>query len=440
MKILKVILFSVLFMLITYIHTTGTELYVSKKNGSNGNPGTKSEPLKNLDKALKKASSGDIIKVAEGNYFGLRNKGYLEAPVPVKIYGGYSTDFSKRDILNYKTMIMPDNKSAAKSRKALLTFKKSKKGDLIVVDGLIFDMGERNSYSTTKGKPEGCETGMLLLPPKVNSGENVTVTEQCIYFPSTASSGDVIIRNCMFLNSAKFALQGGHKDGNFKILNNVFVANRMGAIELFGTGGRKGPRGPISKGGDVEIGNNTILFTWSRMKDLKDMGYGIRVMTKLSYDIHDNIIGFSTLTGVDNTRFNRDEWLKLDRNLFILNKQGDMMYSEAGQGTLERVSVSDFPDFDFASVSGNMSGFKKSFPVDKSYLQGFLSVRYSEKTDFNPNSPANELRDIFGLPKQGKMNSKVSMYMNRYPLKKGLKLFGAIKGVGAKLPDNSKQL
>jgi hypothetical protein len=216
---------------------SSNELYVSKSNGNNGNSGMKNSPLKNLDKALRLAHPGDTIYITGGNYYGLRNKGYLEAPEPVKIFGGYSKDFSSRDILKNLTLISPDNKSATKSRKALLIFKKSRKGYLIQVDGLVFDMGSRNSYSDKKGKPEGCKSGILLLPPQKGPGINPTITEQCIYFPATSSQGDVLIQNCIFLNSAKFAIQGGHKGGDFKIINNIFVANRMAAIEIFGTGG-----------------------------------------------------------------------------------------------------------------------------------------------------------------------------------------------------------
>ena len=413
------------------------DLYVSKATGSNGNAGSKEAPLKNIDKALKLAKAGDTIHIAEGNYFGMRGKGYLEAMVPVSLLGGYSSDFGERNILKNLTLIQPDNASAAKSRKALLTFKKSAKGDQIVVDGIIFDMGMRNSYSDNEGKPIGCETGLLHLPPKYNrqKGDKPTVTEQCIYFPSTASAGDVLIQNCIFMNSAKFAIQGGHKDGNFRILNNVFVANRMAAIEIFGTGGKKGPKGPTEKGGHVEIGHNTVLFTWSRLKDMQDMGYGIRVMTKLSYDIHDNIIGLSVLTGVDNTRFNLDEWLRMDNNIFFLNKQGDMMYTEPGQGQLERVSVMDFADFEFDSVRGNKADLPGPLAINKDYLEGFLTARYSETADYNPDSPANVLREVMGLPKQGKLKTSVTMFMNRYPVADALKLFGSLKGVGAQLPN-----
>ena len=434
-RLLKPILF--LNLLFLFVSTAGAgELFVSASTGANSNEGSKAKPLKNIEKALNLAKKGDIIRVAEGNYFGLRGKGYLEVPEPVQIIGGYSPDFSNRDVLKHLTLIQPDNESAAKSRKALLTFKKSAKGDKIVVDGIIFDMGMRNSYSDTEGKPEGCETGMLLLPPQFNKAKNhkPTVTEQCIYFPSPAAAGDVLIQNCVFMNGAKFGIQGGHKQGDFQLLNNVFIANRMAAVEIFGVGGKKGPKGPSEKDGNVEIANNTILFSWSRTKDFEDMGYGVRVMTMLSYDIHNNIFGLNVLTGVDNTRFNKPEWLKLDNNMFMLNKQGDMMYTDPGQGQLERVSVSDFADFDFASVKNNIGKVPKAFPINKAYLEGFLSARYSEEVDFNPDSPANVLREVMGLNKQGKLKTKVSMYGNQYPLEDALKLFGALENVGAQKP------
>ena len=412
------------------------DIYVSMGTGNNANDGAMGTPFKNLDKALKGAQSGDTIHIAEGNYFGMRGVGYLEAPVPVKLLGGYSPDFAERNILKHLTLIQPDNASAAKSRKALLTFLKSATGDEIVVDGIVFDMGERNSYSDNEGKPDGCSTGMLFLPPQFNKpkGDKPTVTEQCIYFPAPASSGDVLIQNCVFLNSAKFAIQGGHKQGNFKILNNIFIANRMAAIEIFGTGGKKGPKGPTEKDGDVEIGNNTILFSWSRLKDMADMGYGVRIMTQISYNIHDNIIGLNILTGVDHSRFNKDEWIKLTNNVFFLNKQGDMMYSAPGQGQLERVMVQDLADFEFAEASGNTGIMPQPIPINKAFLEGFLAARYSETEDFNADSPANVLREVMGLPKQGKLQTEVSMFMNRYPLEDALKLFGALPKTGAQLP------
>ena len=200
----------------------------------------------------------------------------------------------------------------------------------------------------------------------------------------------------------------------------------MATIEVWGTSGKE-----IA---NAEIANTTILFTWSRLKDFMDMGYGVRVMTKMKYNIHHNIIGASILTGVDNSRFAPDELVQLDNNVFFVNKQSDMQYSPESNTKLN-LSAEEFEDLELASVSGNVNGVPKGLPIDKAYLEGFLSARYSEEEDYDAESPANLMREMLGLNKQGKLKTSASMYGNRYPWKEALKLFGAVAGVGAQKPE-----
>ena len=195
----------------------------------------------------------------------------------------------------------------------------------------------------------------------------------------------------------------------------------MAAIEIWGTSASTVP--------NADISNNTLLFTWSRLKDFMDMGYGVRIMTKMKYNIHHNIIGASVLTGVDHSRFNNDEWVNLDNNIFFLNKQSDMQYSPESNTKLN-LSADEFEDLELASVSGNRNEIPQSLPVDKAYLEGFLSARYTEEADYNPDSPANQIREMLGLNKKGKLTTSVSMFGNRYPWKKALELFGAVEGIG----------
>lgn len=407
---------------------SGNVIFVSKTTGSNKNPGSRTEPLKNLDKAIKRAAAGDTIAIAEGVYSGTFDIGYFESNKALKIYGGFSTDFSKRHPIAHPTLLQPDNKSGAKSRKPILRF--SKNIDGLVIDGLVIDMGERNSYHETKGKPAGVGGGMLLLPPQKASGDNATVTEACLSIPSAAQGGEVVIRNNVFLNGAKFGIQAGLRSGTIRVLNNVFVTNRMAAIEIYGTCPSTGGPKSMSRCGLAEIANNTILFSWSRTKDFQDMGYGVRVMTKLGYDIHHNIIGGNIMAGVDDSRFTPDEWIKLDDNIFFVNKKADLEYSPESNTTLD-LWTDQFEDLEFGSVSNNTNAVQKGLVIEKAYLEGFLSARYSEETDFDPESPANQWRSILGMNLQGKMSSSVSMYANHYPVDEALKLFGAVKGVGA---------
>ncbi len=404
-------------------------LFVSKTTGSNKNPGTRTEPLKNLDKAIKKASAGDTILVAEGVYAGTFDIGYFESDKPLKLYGGFTTDFSKRDPVAHPTLLQPDNASGGKSRKPIFRFTKAIDG--AVIDGFVFDMGRRNSYDPVKGKPEGVETGMLLLPPKKAPGDNPTVTESCLSIPSAAQGGDILIAHNAFLNCAKFGIQAGLRSGTMRIRDNVFVADRMAAIEVYGTCRATGGPKASTRCGTAEISRNTILFTWSRLKDFLDMGYGIRIMTKLGYDIDDNIIGGNIMAGIDHSRFNPDEWITMDGNVFFVNRKADLEYSPASNTTLD-LRADQFDDLEFKSVSGNVDALQKNLPVDTAYLEGFLSARYSEKTDLDRDSPANQWRSILGMNLQGTISSSVSMFANRYPVEKALELFGAVPGKGAR--------
>lgn len=407
----------------------GTAIFVSKETGSNRNAGTREAPLKNLDKAIAKAAAGDTILVAEGTYSGTFDIGYFESDKPLKLYGGFSADFSTRDPVAHPTLIQPDNASGAKSRKALLTFTKAIDGT--VVDGFVFDMGLRNSYHASEGRPEGVETGRLLLPPEKSGGDNATVTEACLAIPSAAQGGDILIQHNAFLNCAKFGIQGGLRSGTIRILDNVFVANRMAAVEVYGTCPSTGGPKATTRCGEAEIAHNTILFSWSRTKDFQDMGYGLRVMTKLDYDFHHNLIGGNIMAGVDHSRFNPDEWLKLDDNTFFVNKKADLEYSPASNTTLD-LRADQLEDLELASVVGNAGDIPKGLPVDPAYLDGFLAARYSEQTDLDRSSPANQWRSILGLNLQGTMTSSVSMYGNRYPWRKALELFGAVPERGAR--------
>jgi len=106
-----------------------------------------------------------------------------------------------------------------------------------------------------------------------------------------------------------------------------------------------------------------------------------------------------------------------------------MEYSPASNTKLN-LRVEQFEDLEIAGCSGNKNQIPKTLPIDKAYLEGFLNSRYSEQADFNPDSPANQWREIMGLNKQGKLTSRVTMYGNRYNWKKALELFGAVKDFG----------
>ncbi|RLD78289.1 MAG: hypothetical protein DRJ10_10580, partial [Bacteroidetes bacterium] len=312
---------------------TGKTWYVSKSKGSNKNDGSKNSPLKNIDKAIKLVKLGDEIYIAGGKYMGTFNIGYLESDKPLRLYGSWDENFSKQDIINHPTLFQPDNASGGKSRKAMLRFTKDVENTLI--DGIVWDAGDRNLYDLKKGFVDGVEGGLMRLPTQPLTGFNSTVGEPLISFRSATRGGNITVQNCVFVNGASFGLQAGLFTGTFKVINNVFVANRMAAIEIYGTcAGSKEKRNMIACG-EVEVANNTILFTWSRLKDYLDMGYGVRIMTKLKYNIHNNIIGANIMGGIDNSRFCKDEYVKIDNNILFGNKGGDLYYTPASNTKLQ---------------------------------------------------------------------------------------------------------
>ncbi len=410
--------------------SAGAVLYVSRQNGNNKNDGSKGAPLKNLDKAIAVAAPGTTIYVAGGVEMGTLNVGFIESDKPVKIYGSYDETFTIQDIVNHPTVIQPDNESARSTRKAVLKFTKDVAGT--VLDHLVFDGGERNAYHVKEGIVEGVEGGGRLLPSTERPPVGYpTVDEPLLQFMSATTGGDVTIQNCVFVNGASFALQAGHRSGKFTVENNVFVGNRMAAIEIYGTCASTGGPNTMALCGDVEVAYNTILFTWSRTKDFLDMGYGVRVMTKCNYNIHHNIIGASILAGVDHTRFNKNEWVSVDHNIFFVNKDKDLHYSPVSNTRL-RIDAGDFGDLEIASANGNRNEIPESLKVHKAYLDGYLNARYSEQTDLDRNSAANQWRSMLGMNLQGTMSSSVTMFCNKYPWKDALQLFGNVEGYGAR--------
>lgn len=404
--------------------------YVSP-DGSNKAEGTKAAPFKNIQKAVNSAAEGDTIYVAAGNYYGLTKIGYISITKGVTIKGGYSADFGKRDILKNQTLIQPPNTSNGTSRTfKLIDLKITDPKSVLVLDGLIIDRGLSNSYHDVKGKPKGVETGMWLEPPAKGSKDDGPSIKTPLIGGDT--NGSVTISNCVLANGW-YGIQLGHKTGKVLVDNNVFVANLMAACEV---------RGMMAKTeSELEFSHNTVLFNWSRTKAMEDMGYGVRVMTGTDYNIHDNIIGLSSLSGVDWTHVPSDKKVitkvTLKNNVFFLNRQADLL--RPGSGKFLRLHVEDFEDLDEQGLdeSGDTAlTDPKAFKgvIDAAYLDGFMNATYTETTDYDPNSSANQFRSAMGLNKQGKIESDVSMFGNRYSVANAIKLFGANKKAGAQLP------
>ena len=413
-------------------------LYVSSETGNNRNDGSKSSPFKNLQKAIDAAADGTTIYVAQGNYYGLLNKGTINITKPVKILGGYSADFATRDVHKNLTMVQPTPESnGSQDGQGTVQIQVRKTGSEVVIDGLVFDRGNTISYNPKgEGQPEGVASAMMQPigtagvggPDLTTAGVLTSQTAQ-IYLDNPQCN--ITISNCAFLNSPNYGIRGNFRTGKILITNNIFINSRMAACEI--------PGSDVQTNVKVEFTYNTVLFSWSRLKDMADMGYGFRYMTGADSYVHHNIIGLSTFSGLDRTRVDSNAAKEKQRittaehNIFFLNKQTDL--TMPGGGMFLRIKAQDFDDVEqLAEVAGNKTltdpaAFKGK--INAAYLNGFLSATYKESTDYDPNSAANTFRSAMGMNQVGTMQSSATMFANRYPWQEALQLFGAMDGYGA---------
>lgn len=413
------------------------DVYVSLSSGKNKNAGTKEAPFKNIWKAVEKAQPGDVIHVAEGNYPGKMKCGWVQLDKPVSLVGGYSSDFSVRDPLKHKTMFQPKNDQNDKKGSAMALMRidfKNQKGFKMLIDGLIFDDGFASSYHETKGKPEGFDTGMWLEGPAMNKLRDKFPSANRYSLFATlgyGTAGELEIRNCTFVNGSNFGVNINWFEGEVKMKNNVFCNNRMIGANVQSSNGQPGKV-------KWEFENNTVLFTWSRLNDLADMGFGVRVNANVEAEIENNIIGLNVLTGFDNTKGSgKTKKIQLDGNVFFLNRESDVQMTVSP--SVAKVRVDGFEDLEgtdgIESIEDNVDlADPKVFAgrINAKYLNSFLSMKYSESTKLDEGK-CNGLRSVLGLPLQGTIKTTCDMYANRYPMEDALKLFGAMEGKGAQV-------
>jgi len=394
----------------------GKRWYVSQTTGSNQNAGTRENPFKNIQKAINAAASGDVILVAEGNYFGMLDCGNIKIDKGVSIFGGWSSDFSERDVLDHRTWIRPTSASnGTSSGQGTVQIDVMQPGMLVELDGLLMDRGHSVAYSPRgEGKPDGVETGMMqpigtagIGAPGVPDAK-VYTAETAIVYIRTGSKCNVTIRNCAFLNGPNFGLTGSISAATVTVENCIFVNNRMAAFDLAGSSS--------AANSQTYFRNNTILFSWSRLRDLSDMGYGFRYRPRMDSYLDGNIIGCSIFSGLDRGHVDSPASKEAERvttcenSLFFLNRQGELTLP--GGGMFLRVKVDDFGDVEqLAKKSGNkaVDDPKDLFgdAIDEAYLKGFKDME----------------------------DHRNAMYANHYPAEKALQLFGAVKGYGAQKPE-----
>ena len=182
--------------------TNGNIYYVSLEKGSARAEGTQQAPMKDIQKAIDKATNGDLIRIAQGNYLGTLDRGWIEIKGKyVSLEGGWNDDFTERKPTQYITRIQPTVAQRGTIGQGLLMIEAfADKNAQIVIDGIFFDLGLVHEYAKADptderfGCPEGCETGRIM---PVGNPPNKTIR-----LIGGKVAGQLVIRNCMFLNAS----------------------------------------------------------------------------------------------------------------------------------------------------------------------------------------------------------------------------------------------
>ena len=415
------------------------EYFVSAERGSARAAGTAESPFRDVQKAIEQASNGDVVRIAQGNYLGNLDRGWLEIKGKyVSLEGGWNDDFTERDPLKYVTRVQPGKDQAGTiARGALLIEATNNNMMSIVIDGIFFDLGQMLEYCKADpsdprfGCPEGCETGRVM---PVGNPPNKTVR-----LIGGKVAGTLIIRNCMFTNASFNGIIMTNMGGNWHIYNNVFVSNLYAACEVSGGLNQQ----TDAHKSHVDFHHNTVMFSWPTTKEMESMGYGYRFRNGCDHDVHHNIFGCNNFGAIDagwddsNLPARSRKVCSAYENLFFMNK-GDIVMAGTSGGKWLYVPAKRFDEVELLKeYEGNReiaddSSFKDV--IDPAYLKGYASLEIMSSSSYDPNSAANLYREAHGLNKQGTMTTRVSMFGNRYNFEKAMEFFGAEEGYGAQLP------
>ena len=440
----------------------GKTYYVSVSTGSARADGlTPSTAMKDLQKAIDTAEDNDIILVAEGNYLGSMDRGYIQVGQfgnatndrgkYLSFYGGYSTDFSERDVIKHVTKFQPtDQKFIAPlfNINARRPYGYTGPVGNVVVDGFVFDLGENNVYCVANvdddrtGTPnKGVLTGRILCNGESPSVPTVGTLKGDEYGLHMDVEGNIRVANCIFVNCRDYGIAALMGKGHMEVCNNIFIACKYASCQVKGN-----VRDDQIENVSLDFHHNTVLFSWTRDKTFEDMGQGFRFMNGIrTIDVHNNIFGCNSNCGVERVYYESNKAMEAAKqsnlydNYFFANRR-DLELASSGAAT---ISVPAARIEEAEQIGPKYEG-NKELPegndaflnaIDQPYLQGFMNLKIISSQSYNANSTANQINRMFGMNQQGSEIIRPNMFGNKYPWEKAKDLFGKVPGYGAQMPE-----
>lgn len=361
------------------------EYFVSINRGK-GKDATKEKPAKDLGNLVAKLKDGDVVNIAEGVYVGRDESGSDNIPVAVKLVGGWSDDFSKRDPWGAHKTVFAGVSSIGGSTQYRLIISPNKCAELLV-DGIVFDNGPRNHYLGDKE---------LIISRQANATKNLNATPESgaikLELPKNCSA---TIQNNVVMNTAPTGgaiAAWGHQAGKFLIRNNLIINNTgEGIFALTKWKSNK----ELAR---FTIENNTVLFSWKHDPSATYGGNGLKMDQEVELTASNNVFAFGDYGGVDNIKVAKGITLK--DNLFT----GNRLYDYREFNTSVKVSELEDEADQLKDSTGNVSAEIK-VPVGEAFAKLYAGRKEISRAEVDAkakasNNGANALRGMLGLPLQ----------------------------------------
>ncbi|MEM6428760.1 MAG: hypothetical protein AAF708_05915 [Deinococcota bacterium] len=396
--------------------------YVSANTGG-GRTGSIDEPAKEISNIVRELAAGDRIFVAEGIYTGRGDSGHDLINVPVEIYCGYDTSFSQRDPWGaHASVFSGENTSSNASSDYRLKIDLSKdrnyEQDIVVVDGCIFDNGNRNHYQDDREL-------LLIRSASPASGNNPSPESGGLQV-KLAHEDTLIVRNNIVLNTAPtvgaFSLWG-HQNSLVTVENNLAINNTGNGFALH-TQWRS-----ASEITQFNFSNNASLFTEKHDAYGNIGGSALIVDNELSVDISSSVLAFSDNVAINNAA--QAEEMSLANSVVFGSLVADYLEFDIFMSADEILD-----DAYYLYDEGGNSSEPITLPVSEAFQEAYLARsvldRNAIETSVNPeDSYANAWRSILGLNLQaGTVTIDSDVWLPRLSLEEALTVAGSFAELG----------
>lgn len=297
--------------------------YVSEAGG--GRDASLERPARDLGNIVSSLEPGDVVCIAGGTYTGRADSGADRIEVPVAIYGGFAPDFSMRDpwgahrtvftgVHNAQNFVTDTRLTIDTSGFAtrLMAARGEPTEHTVIVDGIVFDNGDRNYYADdaglriirlgTPGRTPTPESGGLVIRTGVTS----TIEVRHVLVVNTAPTQGAV---------ALFPGAGAQ----VTVRNNVAVNNT-------GVGFHLGTAIAADDPADFPtylFENNVSVFNEKHDPFGGIGGTGVMVESGTHVTLTGNIIAFNDLYGIDNAK--RADDLVVTDNVIVGNALADYL-------------------------------------------------------------------------------------------------------------------